>query len=1185
MTINEAVTLAIEALQAGQDSRVLELLRPHEADAAGDATFWHVLGVARHRLGDFAGAQAAYESVLQLLPQHAGVNGLLGKIYYQQEKWLQAADVFVALLAQAPSLFEERMLLAACYAAMAAEQQRDGMNQQAEAQAMLAVAQYEQLLQFDASHPDVLSGLMQQLYLAGQYARTAIVAERLLQHPVWQGLAMSHLARSLMHMGMHAAAGQVLQQIAAWVEDDAGLQRMVLNEQALLALWRGDRAESVRLYDEAGVSQASAEQSAVLNCALSLLALGDYTRGWALYRTRRHFTVLFDVFNALPWRGEPLQGKTLLLHSEQGAGDMIQFLRFLPLLKAKGARVVFNAFPDILTLLAKSDSAEKREMALDELRWDYHARLMDIPGLLGITLDNLPAEVPYLYPATSLVELWAQRLAPYRGLRIGLVWAGNPGHGNDHNRSMSLQDFAPLAHLPGVVWFGLHKGQAQQEAATPPRGMQFVDLADELESFADTAAIIQNLDLVITVDTSVAHLAGALGRPVWVMLPKLSQEWRWLIGREDSPWYPSMRIFWQRHAADWNEVVAGQVLPALYQWGLPQLDDDVRVWWQYLSGRDDVNVAQLSRFAAQDAWARAAEALALQHRDKSVLEAACGEFSSVQPQLQPHAAMAWAQWFKQTGERSDLATIWQQLTQLDVAPVAHQAWLEWLQELHVAGDYTAVANQCQQALAAFPLSAALHFVYARACHFSGQLAEAETAYGQVLQISPRHANARHNLGFLYEQSGRIEQALLYYQQTVMLQPAFEMAWVNLGRLAHRQGGQMLAVVALEQAVAMRPDDVTCKEWLGNTYYALQRYAQALHCFERVQQMQPDSAAARLNVGLALQQLGRMDEALAAFAQALERAPGFAKAHFAFVWYYLARNQCEPGWRHFSLGTRKKESAVPEWRGDDLDGRSLLVYQDYGYGDFWQFVVLVRQLRGGRITLAVNHQALEMMQAQAAEWGIEVIQMDHLDLGPGSPYDFQINLMDLNVLFHTDLLHPVHHGAYLHAPRDKVAAWAGRLAGDAQLKVGIVWAGNAKYGNDSNRSTRLDDWLELAAVPGVSLYSLQKDKSSNQALNLPQLSLHNVVAECETLADTAAVMANLDLIITVDTGLAHLAAAMGRPVWVLLAARGTDWRWQLEREDCPWYPSVRLFRQGQDEPWSGVLARVAQVLRQRLGCHA
>jgi Flp pilus assembly protein TadD len=280
------------------------------------------------------------------------------------------------------------------------------------------------------------------------------------------------------------------------------------------------------------------------NLGVARLLLGDLIEGFQQYewRFRQPHTVQRDFARPL-WDGSPLRGRRILLHAEQGLGDTIQFIRYAPMVKDRGGHVIAEVHKPLLALLPGIRGVDEwigRGEALPP--FDVHAPLLSLPRIFGTRLETIPARVPYLQVQRDLSEQWRAVLMRWPGFKVGLTWSGNPEHKNNHNRSLSPTDVDRL-RLPGIQMFSLQKGAA----TTLPR------LENETTTLADSAAILMHLDLLISVDTSMAHLAGALDRPVWTLLP-FAPDWRWLLDRADSPWYPSMRLFRQDRPKDWNSV-------------------------------------------------------------------------------------------------------------------------------------------------------------------------------------------------------------------------------------------------------------------------------------------------------------------------------------------------------------------------------------------------------------------------------------------------------------------------------------------------------------------------------------------------------------------------------------------------------------------------------------------------------
>lgn len=288
------------------------------------------------------------------------------------------------------------------------------------------------------------------------------------------------------------------------------------------------------------------------NQALLLLLQGNYAMGWQEYEWRwkkRRFTSPQRQFMQPQWQGEPLTGKTILIHAEQGFGDTLQFCRYLPFLAASASQVVFECHPQ-LTALMETLSPGLTIVAMGQPLppFDCHLPLMSLPRLFGTTLETIPASVPYLQPPAGRLPFWQSVLPERSGkLRVGLCWAGKTYP--DPGRSIPAAMLAPLAACMAASFVSLQVGEVSAQPA-----IDLLDLTMLVQDFADTAALVTQLDLVITIDTAVAHLAGALGIETWLLLPA-APDWRWLLKRTDSPWYPTLRLFRQQQPGNWAEVL------------------------------------------------------------------------------------------------------------------------------------------------------------------------------------------------------------------------------------------------------------------------------------------------------------------------------------------------------------------------------------------------------------------------------------------------------------------------------------------------------------------------------------------------------------------------------------------------------------------------------------------------------
>jgi tetratricopeptide (TPR) repeat protein len=396
-----------------------------------------------------------------------------------------------------------------------------------------------------------------------------------------QGKLQDALVAYRRALDLDAGLPQANQNYAAIVRDAGALERaaaaylrhtaahpgdaMAFNDLGNAYRELGRHQDALAAYERAlalapGLAQAHFSRSFVL------LLLGDYSAGWRDYEWRWRISAFNGPvlrFSQPIWDGSRIEGSTLLLHAEQGLGDTLQFVRYASRAAERCESVILECQPELVALL-RSTAGLGRVLAKGEPLPPFvaHAPLMSLPALFGTTLDNIPWSGPYVHADPERVAAWRDAIAE-PGLKVGLVWAGRPQQWDDRKRSISLHLLAPLARVPRVAFYSLQVGVAATQAARPPESMRLIDVAARIKDFSDTAAIVAGLDLVITIDTSVAHLAGAMGVPVWVLVAH-APDWRYHLVRSDNPWYPTMRLFRQERDGDWNGAIE-QVAAALQQ--------------------------------------------------------------------------------------------------------------------------------------------------------------------------------------------------------------------------------------------------------------------------------------------------------------------------------------------------------------------------------------------------------------------------------------------------------------------------------------------------------------------------------------------------------------------------------------------------------------------------------------------
>jgi tetratricopeptide (TPR) repeat protein len=493
--------------------------------------------LALHQTGRLDEAELAYRAVLQAEPRNFNALHLLGVLRHQQGQTAEAVELIRAALLLDGRVADAHGNLGNALRAL-------GRLGEAEAsyRAALALVPDQAELHFGFGH--VLRGLGRYDEAVAHYQHASRLRPDLPE-------AAIQLCNDLAGQGQVEAAERLLGAMVARSPGDAGawINLAILEQQA------GRFGEALDGYRKAQVA-APDLALAHYNEALVLLLTGDLARGWEKYEWRWRVPGFVTAPPRLfrpRWTGAALGTSTLLLHSEQGFGDTIQFCRYASL-AAERARVVLSVQKPLKRLLAGlAGVASVIDPDAAAPAFEQHCPLLSLPHVFGTTIGTIPAPIPYLAAEPTLVAAWARRLPPAR-CRIGIAWQGNPQASFDRARSVPLDCFKALAELPGVALISLQKGGeiGSNEAELPVTSLG-PDLDGGPDAFVDTAAVMMSLDLIIAPDTAVAHLAGALGRPAWLALSRVPT-WRWLLDRDDSPWYPSLRLFRQREAGDWAEV-------------------------------------------------------------------------------------------------------------------------------------------------------------------------------------------------------------------------------------------------------------------------------------------------------------------------------------------------------------------------------------------------------------------------------------------------------------------------------------------------------------------------------------------------------------------------------------------------------------------------------------------------------
>jgi len=852
--------------------------------------------------------------------------------------------------------------------------------------------------------------------------------------------------------GIYARAGNFTEALTL---DDRAIQAQPSNS----ALWGNRGHTKMRALDligaEADLKRAleldSDNALARWNLAYVQLLQCRYREAWPNFKARRYLAEWSDNrqnFGKPHWNGEPLNGRTLLVYTEQGFGDTLHFVRFLPRLKQFGGGVLLLTYEPLKRLLSDSCCIDGLAIEGEPLPdFDLVVPLMELPVILNVDSSDLeplpPPELPKCHPIPELDR---------SGFKIALVWAGSRAHTNDSLRSMNPRFLDELADIPGIAWYGLQK----PPSVDPPKLPGFVDLSPHMGDFMDTAQIIKQLDLIVTVDTSMAHLAGFLGIPAIVLLAYLP-DWRWGLG-EHTPWYPTLTLLRQTAHGDWRGSIA-----LLRQ----------RITELVVSRKSDNAIEASNKHQSEPALVKLfKEALARQSQgDKN------------------GAVIAYKRIQRQFPDFAD-------------------AWINASCILFEMGRAEEALDMALRAVELAPENVSAYCALASAYQSLGCLDDAVVNFRKAIEYDPAHVPALTNLAGIYARAGNFTEALTLDDRAIQARPSNSALW---GNRSHTK---------------MRALDFNGAE----------------ADLKRALELDSDNAQARWNLACLQLLQCRYREAWSQFHS----------GHISYEVFCSHR---------FDLGK-------PHWNGEPLNGRTLLMYKEpekglYGFGDIIQyarFFPRIQQQYNGRV-IFLTFEHMKRLLANAP--GLDGLLIDG---EPLPDFDLVVPVILLPVVLNADIsdLPPPIQIPTKHRPMPEFER--------PGLKVGLVWGGSSMHPRDAERSMNPRFLDELADIPGIDWYGLQKPPS----LDPPRLpGFIDMSPYMGDFMDTAQIARQLDLIVTVDTSMSHLAGSLGIPTIVLLTYL-PDWRWGLG-EHTPWYPNLTLLRQPAHGDWRGAIA----LLKQRI----
>jgi len=1153
--------------------------------------------VFAHRQGRLEFAEREYRSLLNILPEHDDLRGLLGAVLLQLGNIDEGRHELELVIERSPMHVQAKSNLAVSYAnagqidyaygllsSVVAQSPDDvpALENLASACVRLkkhdeALTHYKRVADLDPGSAEMAQWLSAGcLNAMGRFAEALEITLALLASSTYSEKAKIDLAMIASRSGLFTLALEALGRIdldqnqrESYVIQQAGYVYATLSDYA--------RAESI---NRLALRMVPDNAMTHTNLSFALLSQGKLEDGWREFDWRfgPNSTLAPHGIEEPEWDGRPLNGAGVLVHSEQGVGDVFQFMRFFPRMQALGAKVIFASYPDVLALLKTHEDVEVRhDVESVDLTYTHQIPLLSLGKIFCPTEHDIPAEGPYIFAPKSKSLRWREQLSLVGKLKVGLVWAGNPAHTNDQFRSAALADFSPLAAVPGVEFFSLQKGAVEREAQFPPDGMPLTSLSDEIVDFSDTAAIADNLDLLICVDTSVAHLAGAMGRPVWLLLPA-DADWRWMTDREDTPWYPTMRLFRAAQGEAWSSVLSrvADALTGLIMEKSVVGEIDCALLTLYQAASDSVESCRhvMENLPSCVDFTNVSAARVL------VLNALrCGGGGALLEQGRKIHSL-WRAYLVSRLEGESKALLdwqraWHEEPSLLAAFYLVKAYLE-------RDELEAASQHVDEAARAFPDNFVIGYLRAQVDRLRENWGAAEMGYLEVLKVAPRWAPALVNLGVVYERRGQREDALRLYQRSALVNPMHEITWVNLGKALHSTRRYAASVAIMREICKRFPVSQEALYWYGASLYESDQDDEAAEVFESLLERAPDSDKYRVFLAAVELSRERFDRVEALYGACSEDGESGWLTRMARGMFYLRIGFFDEGWRLNEARLEQPKADIlelrvqvdkPKWAGESLNGRTLLVYFEQGFGDVIQFVRFLERIEG-RVVGVVHDSILDMLRVSLPR--VDFVSRADVDAGRVR-YDVYVNALSLPFILNLGAnVDPIRSPYITLHDNAEVAALAFKDVPDG-LRVGIVWAGNPAHMMDKQRSCPLSAFESLLQIQQVQWCSLQKDVASNQAYDLPEgVILHNLAVHSNSFVETALMIDKLDLFICVDTALAHLAGALNKETWLLISKR-SDWRWGTRFARPAWYPSMRIFQQKELGDWAGVMLEVQAAL--------
>jgi tetratricopeptide (TPR) repeat protein len=1000
----------------------------------------------------------------------------------------------------------------------------------------------------------------------------------------------------------------------------------------------GDLPTAIRYYRRATELRPN-YHTALSNLSIALLTDGQYDEGFHLYEYRTlSGEVALDKHTQPLWKGEPLVGKTLLIHAEQGIGDEIMFASCLPDLIAQAKKCILVCEPRLEVLFRRSfpqaaiyGYIRRREFDPYPVQEpvDYQIPAGSVPRYLRRDLADFPRRDSFLQADAGQVRYWRKKyesLGP--GVRIGVSWRAGGKPAERRKRTTSLVDWQELLTLPGIQWVNLQYGDSAEELreVRETLGVTVHDFpeGDSLVDMDAFAAKMLGLDLVVSCGNATVHLAGALGMPVWAMLPFMPA-WRWLFQGETSPWYPSVKLFRQGKNESFAPTLArlAQALRERYGIQSEPLPTRRSVENSAAKAIDCLRDTSEAGFDEQSEQAR----IAFNAGDKIAAEQTCRRILHHAPR-HPGALRILAMIAVQTG-RTELAV--QSLRRaISIEPENPRNWA-WLGEsLLRNGELAEAESALLKALELNPSSGRACVTLAQVYLADGNVSSAQQVLEKIGGDNSQNTDYLVAQGRLLVHTCRVDAAMEVFRKALEIDPDHLESLLELTSLLAEDCDFTAAETLCRRGIEKHPLAAELHHWLGRVLVLSGQLTAALQPLRTALTLAPENAQRLALLGETMLLCGKAREAREVLARAAEIGP----PHWTYL-HALAQTEVEcadftaaeaaltnaielasqehvpryqralvrlpqgkyaAGWDDYESrfgaaggGITRCVSSAPIWHGESLTGKQILIVGEQGLGDEIMFATCLPDVlaqASGAVVLCDRRLASIFTRSFPGGTFIGVSRgREHLaSLPSGFKPDVQVMLGSLPRFLRRAESDFPRQTSFLQADETLTDTWWQRLTElGPGLKVGLALRGGTSQLDRRTRWTQMSDWQTLLSVPGVHWINLQHDVSPAELATLQKMqpSFHHYAdwTKADSLESLLALVANLDLVISVGNTNTHLAGSLGIPAWTLLQAN-SGWRWPLTGVSAPWYESVRLYRTVGQDSWDVLFKRVREDILKR-----